>query len=98
MGNKIIEVTLEDYLLENPTHTKDDFQKLKQISDEMFRVEALGDTRHRRRKTSIDILSNSDLSVEETPISMEARSTRNVSTVVSDARMGYTVLGLSSAG
>ncbi len=67
-GNEIVEVTLEDYLKENPTHTKEDFIKIKNFSDEMFRTEALGDTRYRRRKTSIDNFSNDNLSSKETPL------------------------------
>ncbi len=55
--DEIREITLEDYLKENPTHTKDDFIKFKRISDELYYSEDLTDSRYRKRKLSIHTLN-----------------------------------------
>lgn len=36
-SNKTVEVTLQDYLMENPHKTEEDFKELKRLSDEMFK-------------------------------------------------------------
>lgn len=36
----IVEITLEDYLQDNPDKSKDDFDKLKAISDEIYHEQA----------------------------------------------------------
>lgn len=92
-GSKIVEVTLEDYLLENPTHTKKGFIELKRISDEMFRAEALGDTRHRRKKTTLDSISNSNIASEETQLDImikletERKIDKSVEKLLSDRKL-----------
>lgn len=58
-GNETKEITLEEYLKENPTHTKEDFFELKKISDEMHHEEDLSNTSYRKKKLSIHTLNNS---------------------------------------
>ncbi len=38
-NDEVREITLEEYLKENSTHTKDDFIKFKTISDELYHSE-----------------------------------------------------------
>ncbi len=60
------EITLEYYLKENPTHTKDDFIKFKTISDELYHNEDLADTRYRKKKLSIHTINEVEFSSKET--------------------------------
>ncbi len=72
-GNEIREITLEDYLKENPTHTKQDFINLKGISDEIFYKEDLVDTSYRKKKLSIHSLKSDELTTEENIIEKIAK-------------------------
>lgn len=65
-NDEVIEITLEDYLKENPTHTKDDFIKFKTISDELYHSEDLTDSRYRKRKLSIHTINEARFSSKET--------------------------------
>ncbi len=64
--NEIIEITLENYLKENPTHTKYDFIKFKVISDELYHCEDLADTHYRKKKLSIHTINEMEFSSKET--------------------------------
>ncbi|MFI3238277.1 MAG: RNA polymerase subunit sigma-24 [Lachnospiraceae bacterium] len=51
--DEIIEVTLEDYIKQNPDKTPEDFAKLKALSDENYHQSDLEDTYYRKRKLSM---------------------------------------------
>ncbi len=65
-NNEVREITLEDYLKNNPTHTKYDFIKFKAISDDLYYSEDLADTRYRRKKLSIHTINESEFLDKET--------------------------------
>ncbi len=65
-NDEIKEITLEDYLKDNPTHTKGDFIKFKMISDELYHSEDLADARYRKRKLSIHTINEDQFSSKET--------------------------------
>ena len=56
----IVEVTLADYLRDNPNQTEADFAKLKALSDEMFHEQDLGDTRYGKRTRSLEFIENTE--------------------------------------
>ncbi len=64
-NNEIKEITLEDYLKDNPMHTKEDFRKFKDISDELYHNEDLADTRYRKKKLSIHTINEMEFSSKE---------------------------------
>lgn len=49
--DRIIEVTLEDYLVENPGKTELDFRELKALSDEMYHQQVI----HEHRTSRLDV-------------------------------------------
>ncbi len=57
----IHEVTLEDYLKTNPDKTEDDFMALKAMSDEMFYEEDKANSRHGKKKLSIEYMKETDM-------------------------------------
>ncbi|MFI3214337.1 MAG: RNA polymerase subunit sigma-24, partial [Eubacteriales bacterium] len=52
--DKIVEVTLEDYLAQNPDRTAEDFAELKALSDEMYHDQVVTENRTSRLDVSID--------------------------------------------
>lgn len=56
--NETIEITLEDYLRDNPNKTEEDFLRLKDISDEIFLEEIRLETAQGRKLVSIQNLEN----------------------------------------
>ena len=56
--DETIEITLEDYLRENPDKTEEDFLRLKAISDEIFLEEIRLETAQGRKLVSINDLEN----------------------------------------
>ena len=56
--DETIEITLEDYLRENPDKTEEDFLRLKAISDEIFLEEIRLETAQGRKLVSIKDLEN----------------------------------------
>ena len=57
----IHEVTLEDYLKANPDKNEDDFKSLKAMSDEMFYDEDRADSRHGKKKLSLEYMKETDM-------------------------------------
>lgn len=57
----IVEVTMEDYLKQNPHKTEQDFKKLKAISDEIFYEEDRADSRHSKKKLSLEYMKESEM-------------------------------------
>ena len=56
--DETIEISLEDYLRENPDKTEEDFLRLKAISDEIFLEEIRLETAQGRKMVSINDLEN----------------------------------------
>lgn len=67
-GDEIREITIDDYLKQNPTHTEQDFLRYKEISDELFYDEDLADTSYRKSKLNIDGINEGDLPQGNTPL------------------------------
>ena len=59
----IVEVTLEDYLRDNPNGTEADFAKLKAWSDGVYHEQAVQEQRTCRRNVSIDQVPEMELAV-----------------------------------
>lgn len=55
----IVEVTLEEYLRENPDKTEADFMELKALSDEIYHEQVIQEHRTSRRDVSLDYLEES---------------------------------------
>ena len=58
-ANKVIAITLSDYLAENPGKTADDFRKLKEISDADYLECDRADYRQSWKNISLDALGDS---------------------------------------
>ena len=52
--DSVIEITLSDYLSENPEKTVEDFRKLKALSDEIYLDQAQNEDKKTRRNTSLE--------------------------------------------
>jgi len=55
---RIVEITSEDYLLENPDHTHEDFMKWKALSDNDYHEQDKADNRHSYWNFSLDASQN----------------------------------------
>ncbi len=53
-ANRIVEITLEDYLAENPGKTAEDFLELKALSDEIYHQQVI----HENRTSRLDVSMN----------------------------------------
>ena len=58
-GDKVKEVTLDDFLRDNPSFTKENFDSYKKISDEMFHDEDNSDNYFYKKKLSINTMDES---------------------------------------
>ena len=56
-----LEVTLEDYLRDNPDKTEDDFAELKALSDEIYHEQVVLEHRTCRKNISIDLVPETEL-------------------------------------
>lgn len=56
----IVEVTLADYLRDNPDKTEQDFQTLKALSDEMYHEQDLDEAAYGKRARKLDWLAESE--------------------------------------
>lgn len=56
-----VEVTLQDYLRDNPGKTEQDFAKLKALSDEIYYIQDRNDTRYGKRKNTLGSIEESEL-------------------------------------
>ena len=59
----VLEVTLEDYLRDNPDKTEDDFLELKALSDEIYREQAVEEQRTGRLDISMEQVAEDELAV-----------------------------------
>lgn len=57
-GDETIEITLEDFLRDNPDKTEEDFLGLKAVSDEIFLEEIRYETAQGKKRVSIQNLEN----------------------------------------
>ena len=68
-ANETIEITLQEYLSSNSNHTKEDFDALKALSDDIFLEQVRHENKHNRKNVPItDCNENavpSDTSAEE---------------------------------
>lgn len=55
-----IEVSLADYLRDNPDKTQQDFQKLKALSDELYHKQDLDEAAYAKRKRKLDWIAESE--------------------------------------
>jgi DNA-directed RNA polymerase specialized sigma24 family protein len=60
-ADQTVEVTLSDYLLENPDKTEADFAQLKALSDEMYLEQARAENAQTKKNVSIHALEETDL-------------------------------------
>lgn len=56
-----VEVTLQDYLRDNPGKTEQDFVELKALSDEIYYIQDRNDTRYGKRKNTLGNIEESEL-------------------------------------
>lgn len=59
-ADRIVEITLEDYLAENPGKTTDDFLELKALSDEIYHQQVIDENRTSRLDVSINGLEETE--------------------------------------
>lgn len=60
-ADRIVEITLEDYLAENPDKTTDDFLELKALSDEIYHQQIIDENRTSRLNVSINGLEETEV-------------------------------------
>lgn len=65
-----IEVTLEDYIKENPDKTEEDFMELKQISDAIYYEQDQEEASYARRKEEVKVEEIMDEEVSSLDISL----------------------------
>lgn len=54
-----VEITLQDYLRDNPGKTEQDFAELKALSDEIYYIQDRDDTRYGKRKNTLGSIEES---------------------------------------
>lgn len=64
-SDRIVEVTLADYLAENPERTEQDFRELKKLSDAMYLDQVRKENAHTKKNDSLDASEN--ISLYRTP-------------------------------
>lgn len=63
-SGEIVEVTLEDYLVENPDKTEQDFLELKALSDDIYHQQVVGENRTSRLDISLNGLEDTIISTD----------------------------------
>jgi len=66
-ADRIVEVTLADYLAENPSKTEADFRALKEFSDRDYRERDRSDYRQTWKNAPLDELSETELCAVPSP-------------------------------
>ena len=59
-ADKIVEVTLSDYLAENPEKTEKDFEELKALSDEMYLEQVRNENAQTKKNVSVNTLEETE--------------------------------------
>jgi predicted DNA-binding protein YlxM (UPF0122 family) len=67
LADKIVEVTLSDYLAENPDKTEDDFRALKALSDADYLEQDRRDYRQTWKNTPIDAIAETEACIDPSP-------------------------------
>ncbi|MFI3213265.1 MAG: RNA polymerase subunit sigma-24 [Eubacteriales bacterium] len=67
-ADSIVEVTMEDYLRQNPDKTEEDFRELKALSDEMYHQDVIIENRTTRDNVSITGLEETITDLRPTPL------------------------------
>lgn len=60
-ADRIVEITLKDYLAENPEKTVEDFMGLKALSDEIYHQQVINDNRTSRLDVSINGMEETEV-------------------------------------
>ncbi|MCL2517313.1 MAG: RNA polymerase subunit sigma-24 [Oscillospiraceae bacterium] len=63
----IVEVTLADYLAENPGKTENDFRALKELSNNIYLMQAQDENAQTKKNTCFDELDETSLCCEPSP-------------------------------
>jgi len=66
-ADSIVEVTLADYLAENPDKTECDFQALKELSDEIYRQQDRAENAQTKKNDSLEGLDETQNGQEPSP-------------------------------
>lgn len=66
-ADRIVEITLEDYLAENPGKTAEDFLELKALSDEIYHQQVTDENRTSRLDVTINGLEETEQLSTEAP-------------------------------
>lgn len=76
-SDQTVEVTLEEYLHDNPDKTAEDFQKIKELSDAIYLEQDRTDSAQTKKNTSLKGVEkiSDELSIEEIFIEGEDRET-----------------------
>jgi hypothetical protein len=60
-ADRIVEITLKDYLAENPEKTVEDFLELKALSDEIYHQQVIDENRTSRLDVSINGMEETEV-------------------------------------
>lgn len=61
-GDEIVEITIDDYLKQNPTKSEEDFKVLKELSDEIYHEQAVEENKNNRNTLQLDDYADNLLS------------------------------------
>lgn len=64
-GDEIVEITIDDYLKQNPTKSEEDFKVLKELSDEIYHEQAVEENKNNRNTVKLDDYADSLLSTSK---------------------------------
>lgn len=84
-ADRIVEITLEDYLVENPSKTTEDFQELKALSDEIYHQQVIQENRTSRLDVSISGLEDTG-QLSTAPLDTELIHKSNIKKVMDAAK------------
>jgi len=92
-ANEVVEITLEDYLAENPDKTENDFVKLKSLSDEMYLDKSRKENNQTRKNVSMTLLEETDATFVPSYETMLIRRIEKESKRQKDAALIKEILG-----
>ena len=85
-ADRIVEITLEDYLMENPGKTAQDFFELKTLSDEIYHQQVMHENRTSRLDVSINGLEETE-QLSTPPLDLELIHKGDVKEAMDAARL-----------
>ena len=92
-ANEVVEITLEDYLAENPDKTENDFVKLKSLSDDMYLDQSRNENNQTRKNVSMTLLEETDATFVPSYETMLIRRIEKESKRQKDAALIKEILG-----